>query len=93
MVGSYLLGLLLQVLTRSGPDTGRRHTLRLLLGSGVLGGFTTYSAFAVDTATLLAGGHAVVGLAYPTASVLGGVVLSWLGILTGQALPVRQASR
>ncbi|MFE1538284.1 CrcB family protein, partial [Corynebacterium bovis] len=46
VVGALLLGLLTTVLARSGPDTGLRRTLRLGLGTGVLGGFTSYSALA-----------------------------------------------
>ncbi|RRO85159.1 hypothetical protein CXF45_11620, partial [Corynebacterium bovis] len=46
VVGALLLGLLTTVLARSGPDTGLRRTLRLGLGTGGLGGFTSYSALA-----------------------------------------------
>src|SRR3712207_1753280 len=49
VVGAFLLGVLLEHLARSGPDAGRRQDLRLLLGAGGLGGFTTYSALATDT--------------------------------------------
>lgn len=37
----------------SGPVHGRRRDLRLLLGTGLLGGYTTYSALATDTAAVL----------------------------------------
>ena len=46
IVGAFLLGVLVARLD------GRRPGLRLLVGTGVLGGFTTYSGFAVDAATL-----------------------------------------
>ena len=48
VVGSFLLGLLMALLPEG--DAGER--LRLLLGVGVLGGFTTFSAFSVDALTL-----------------------------------------
>ncbi|WP_367948571.1 CrcB family protein [Rathayibacter sp. VKM Ac-2857] len=57
LVGAFLLGLLLAGLARRGPDTGGRRTLRLLLGTGVLGGFTTYSTFSLDTVALLEAGR------------------------------------
>lgn len=57
VVGAFLLGLLLEALARRGPDLGGRRTLRLLLGTGVLGGFTTYSTFSLDTVELLGAGR------------------------------------
>lgn len=54
-VGAFLLGALLESLTSSGGEA-RHRSARLLLGTGVLGGFTTYSALAADTALLLGGG-------------------------------------
>ena len=57
LAGAFLLGVLLESLARRGPDEGRRRTLRLLLGTGVLGGFTTYSAFSLDTVSLLETGR------------------------------------
>lgn len=56
LTGAFLLGWLIEALARYGPDTGRRRDLRLLLGTGVIGGFTTYSALAADTAVLLRDG-------------------------------------
>src|SRR5689334_10966277 len=50
VLGSFLIGLLAGVfLTRSGIS---QHW-RLFLTTGVLGGFTTFSAFSLDTALLL----------------------------------------
>jgi len=47
--GSLLMGLLVGWLThRAGGD----ENLRLFLGTGLLGGFTTFSAFSVDTVML-----------------------------------------
>jgi CrcB protein len=52
VVGAFVLGALLEGLARRGPDEGRRRGIRLLVGTGVLGGFTTYSALATDAASL-----------------------------------------
>ena len=41
--GSFALGFLLEFLARRGPDSGRRRRIRLTLGTGVLGGYTTYT--------------------------------------------------
>ena len=85
VVGSFALGLLLESLLRRGPDRGRRRDLRLLVGTGVLGGFTTYSALAVDTGLLL-DGHAGVALAYALGSVVAGVLAAAGGVALGAAL-------
>jgi len=48
LAGALLLGLLLEGLARTGPDTGWRQLARLGLGTGLLGAFTTYSTLAVE---------------------------------------------
>ncbi|PPG60934.1 hypothetical protein C5C69_08625 [Rathayibacter sp. AY1C7] len=78
--GAFLLGLLLEALARRGPDEGGRRTLRLLLGTGVLGGFTTYSTFSLDTVALLEGGHVVEYLLYTGGTLVLGVLAAALGI-------------
>ena len=52
VVGAFLLGVLLEVLADRSIDSAWSRRLRLALGTGALGGFTTYSALATDTATL-----------------------------------------
>lgn len=52
VLGAFLLGALLTVLPLWGSDDGARRALRLLLGTGVLGGFTTYSSFMVQSVEL-----------------------------------------
>ncbi|MGY1754028.1 fluoride efflux transporter CrcB [Blastococcus sp. SYSU D01042] len=59
--------------------------LRPFLGTGVLGGFTTFSAFAVETVQLADAGRPVVAAAYVLVSVAGGVAASALGLLAGRA--------
>jgi CrcB protein len=73
VVGSFVLGVLLQRLLLSGPDRGWRRGVRLGCGTGVLGGFTTYSTFAVEVERLASGGHVALGAAYALGSVVLGV--------------------
>lgn len=69
------------------PAADRARTdVRLLLGTGVLGGFTTYSAFAADTVSLLTDGQVVVALLYALGSVLTGVVAAAVGLALGGAV-------
>jgi CrcB protein len=91
VVGSFALGLLLESLLRRGPDAGRLRDLRLLVGTGVLGGFTTYSALAVDTGLLLGGhGGGTLGLVYALGSLVLGALAAAGGIALGGALARRR---
>lgn len=80
MVGSLILGMLLESLLRSGSDTGWRRAVRLGCGTGILGGFTTYSTFVLEVEELLRGGHTVVMVAYALVSVVVGVIAAGIGI-------------
>ncbi len=77
--GCLLLGILLEALALAGPDRGLRRQLRLLVGTGILGGFTTYSTFAVDTATLL-GSRAWLSALYAVGSIVLGVTAAAAGV-------------
>lgn len=80
VLGAFCLGLLLEALARRGPDAGRRRTLRLFVGTGVLGGFTTYSTLADDTARLLDVGRWGAGSGYALLTVVLGLVAVAAGI-------------
>jgi fluoride exporter len=86
ITGAFLLGWLLEALVRGGPDQGRRRTLRLFAGTGILGGYTTYSTFAVDTDGLLMGAQFGASALYGLATVLVGAAASVAGIALGAAL-------
>lgn len=79
--GSFLLGIVV------GALGDRRTHARAFLGTGLLGGFTTYSAFAVETALWLGTPWLAVGLA--GASVLAGVVGAIAGLLLGRGIARR----
>jgi CrcB protein len=77
VVGSFLMGALFVILAQK--DATR---LAPFLMTGILGGFTTFSAFSLDALTLFERGQSGLAAAYVVAS----VVLSLLGIIAGMAL-------
>ncbi|CAN5248218.1 hypothetical protein BH09ACT6_BH09ACT6_26820 [soil metagenome] len=80
VLGAFLLGTLLEALSRRGSDVGRRRRLRLLFGTGVLGGFTTYSTLATGTALLLVNGRPLAAVLYALATVVIGAAATFTGI-------------
>ena len=89
VVGCLLMGLLVSYVL-SHPA---RHGLwRPFLGVGVLGGFTTFSAFAVDTVLLMRDGSAVWAFTYLLVSVAGSLASVWAGFVVGRALRERSSS-
>ena len=90
VTGSFVLGLLLQRLARGGPDEGRRRTLRLGVGTGVLGGYTTYSSFAVESVQLVDSGRAGLAVAYALGSVAAGLLAAGAAMVIGDALARRR---
>ena len=83
VVGAFVLGVLLEALARGGPDQGGRRLIRLAVGTGFCGGFTTYSTLAVGTAELLRSGTTGLAVAYAVGSVLLGALAAWVGVLVG----------
>jgi CrcB protein len=79
VVGAFLLGLLLELLAGSKLNSNSSRRLRLGIGTGGLGGFTTYSALATDTVTLAAA-HPGRAAAYALATVIVGAAASIVGI-------------
>jgi fluoride exporter len=79
IVGALLLGVLLELLAKHGHDIGWSRHVRLGVGTGALGGFTTYSALAVETATLAAA-HPGRAIAYGVGTVIIGGMASITGI-------------
>ncbi|QIM16440.1 CrcB family protein [Leucobacter insecticola] len=83
--GAFVLGVLLESLALRGSDTGGSRRLRLLLGTGVIGGFTTYSLLAADIAAMLLHGYLLLGAAYGIVTVVAGVLASWAGVIGARA--------
>jgi CrcB protein len=98
VLGAFALGLLLEGLARRGSPVGatpakrlspnRQRRLRLLLGTGFLGGFTTYSALATETVLLARSGLQAFAVTYAVAT----LVLGLLASLAGIALAARRSA-
>lgn len=80
LVGAFALGFLLEALARRGEDVGRRRSLRVALGTGFLGAFTTYSSLAVETDLLVHAAAPVLAVTYALASVVAGVLAAAAGV-------------
>lgn len=80
--GSLAMGLLVGVLARTLPQG--QNDIRLFVAVGILGGFTTFSAFSLDTITLIERGEIVPAGAYVLLSVVLSVAALYLGILVAR---------
>lgn len=82
VVGSFAIGWVAAWLSSRSTAGGDTEVLRVFLMTGVLGGFTTYSAFALETVTLGSSG----ALLRATAYVLATVVLCLAAAAAGRVL-------
>ena len=80
LVGSFAIGLLYMYVAARGATADNA---RLFWMTGVLGGFTTYSAFALETVLL---GFSWTGMAYVLITVFGCLAAAVLGVKTGTLL-------
>ncbi|MET7683811.1 fluoride efflux transporter CrcB [Streptomyces sp. NPDC005423] len=87
-VGCAVIGVFMVVIT----DVWAAHRLvRPFFGTGVLGGFTTFSTYAVDIQKLVDSGHARTGLLYLAATLLAALAAVWLAVtVTRRVLAWRQ---
>ncbi|CAN7562694.1 fluoride efflux transporter CrcB [Mesorhizobium sp. LjRoot246] len=83
IVGSFAMGLFIAILARRGGS----NELRLFVATGILGGFTTFSAFSLDFATLWERGSTLPAFGYALASVIGAIVALFLGLWLVRSLP------
>jgi len=71
ITGSFVMGAFIELLARR---FGASNELRLFVAIGILGGYTTFSSFSLDFATLWERGALGPALAYVLVSVIGGIL-------------------
>jgi fluoride exporter len=83
--GSLAMGLLVGWLARALPPG--QSEIRLFVAVGILGGFTTFSAFSLDVMTLIERGDVIPAVIYALGSVLLSVLALLLGLMIFRSLP------
>jgi CrcB protein len=82
VTGAFLLGLVMVLALDVRP---RSRYLRPFLGVGLLGGYTTFSTYALDIRHLVTDGRLTVAAAYLVGTLLLGLLAVWAGTVTGRA--------
>jgi fluoride exporter len=82
LAGGFLMGLVMASVMRGGASEG----VRLFVAVGILGGFTTFSAFSLETWQMVERGQTGLALGYAGASVLGSVALLFAGLSVGRLI-------
>ncbi|MFJ9243560.1 fluoride efflux transporter CrcB [Streptomyces sp. NPDC101776] len=87
VVGCAVIGVFMVVVT----EVWAAHRLvRPFFGTGVLGGFTTFSTYAVDIQKLVDAGHPRTALAYLAATLLAALAAVWLGVTAARRVLKRR---
>lgn len=86
VLGGFLLGVLVVVIVEVWPN---QRYVRPFLGVGVLGGFTTFSAYALDARTLAAQGFAGTAVLYVAATLVAGLLAVFCGLTLTRRLVAR----
>lgn len=81
VLGSFLIGVVVGWYSERSADS----LVRVFLGVGVLGGFTTFSTWTVETLALLDAGRPVAGLANAVIPLVSGLAAAAAGIALGRA--------
>ncbi|MCC3299123.1 fluoride efflux transporter FluC [Arthrobacter caoxuetaonis] len=93
VIGAFLLGYLYEAVTRLDSSRPTGKNLKLLLGTGFCGGFTTYSSLATDTAVLFRDALPWAAVIYALGTVIVGAVATWAGIAAASAVNARSSGR
>jgi CrcB protein len=83
VLGCALIGVLMVLITEV---WSRQRLLRPFLGTGVLGGFTTFSTYTVDIQRLVAGAHAGTAVLYLAVTPIGALLAVWATATTTRRL-------
>lgn len=83
LIGGFLMGALVGTLARLAQGGEQ---WRVLLGVGMLGGFTTFSAFSLDTMNMIQRGDWAIAAGYVLVSVIGSIAALGLGLALMRAV-------
>ncbi|MFG2352409.1 fluoride efflux transporter CrcB [Streptomyces sp. NPDC048521] len=87
VIGCAVIGVFMVLIT----DVWAAHRLvRPFFGTGVLGGFTTFSTYAVDIRKLVDAGRPGLGLAYLTATLIAALAAVWLASAAARRVLIRR---
>jgi CrcB protein len=86
IIGSLMMGVLVGWLARGSLAEHNAEPLRLLIGVGLLGGFTTFSAFSAEMVTMLHRGQAGLAIGYAAASLIAGMAAMIIGLVAAQSM-------
>ena len=78
VAGSFAMGVFIEFLARR--FGGASNELRLFVATGILGGFTTFSAFSLDFVVLWERSQAIQAIAYALGSVIASIVALFFGL-------------
>lgn len=81
LLGSFIMGVMIVAIARRFDASA---SLQLFLATGILGGFTTFSAFSLDALNLLEKGATNAAFAYIALSVAGALLACFLGLIIGR---------
>jgi len=87
IAGSLAMGALVGWLARGTLAQQSAEHARLLIGVGLLGGFTTFSAFSSELVTMLHRGQAGMAAGYTAASLAAGMAAVIIGLVAAQSVP------
>lgn len=77
VIGCFLAGLIFGSITQ---ESAEAQNLKVLLLTGFCGGFTTFSAFALENVRLMNSGNLSTAVLYTIASFVAGLLAAWLGL-------------
>ncbi|PZM88488.1 MAG: chromosome condensation protein CrcB [Actinobacteria bacterium] len=90
LAGCFLIGVLMHLLD---ARTTHHRLIQPFVGTGLLGGFTTFSAYAVEGRSLLAAGRIALAAVYLAGTLLGALVAVRIGVRAARQLTPAPAGR